>query len=342
MFKFENEIENIIKNAGIVGCSVALTDRNSIVFARGYGSLSLDDPDRAADEYSLYRIASITKVVTGVLTMRLVEDGLLSLDAPVCSYLPWLTLKDMDACRRITLRQLLSHTAGLPAEYTPIGPKDERLLADSLKKGLPELELVSQPGEGKYLYSNWGIRIASAAIEAVTGRLYSELAREYVLLPLGMSYSTYDLNVAATYPLSLPHPIGEDGKPFTDHYIKENACRLAVGGLYSNAYDLCKLARMLMRGGVADDGTRVISEASVSEMRRRHAELKSGDGYGLVMQLHNITPERETFGHYGNADPYTSAMYVDPVSGYAAVVLINSKCDGQRRDICDAMLRAMM
>lgn len=338
MFAFDEKIEKMLSDAEIAGCSVALTDREGVLYTRGFGRKIAEDPTSHSTEHTLYRAASITKVVTGLLTMRFLDRGILDIDAPVSSYLPWLRLKNEDAAEKITPRQLLSHTAGFPAEYTPEGPRDEGLLLKSLKEGLPTLDLVSLPGEGKYLYSNWGIRLLSAVLEEVGGERYSALATRYVLEPLGMNDSCFFLRDGVSYDLSMPHLRDEKGAPVSEKSIKENYCRLAVGGLYSSAVDLCRLARLLLRGGVSDSGERLVSAGAFSEMTREHALLKSGDGYGLTLQLHRFDGI-EVIGHYGNADPYTSAMYADLGSGYGAVVLLNTYKDGLRRDICDMMLR---
>ncbi len=138
-------------------------------------------------------------------------------------------------------RLLLSHRAGFLAEYTPVGPRDEAALEPSLMEAMPTLDLAYFPNEG-YTYSNWGIRLVSLAIERTLGRRYSELAREMVLVPLGMNKATFDLNTAATYPLALPHERDESGIPRVSHLIKENFARLAAGGLYSSAAELTALA----------------------------------------------------------------------------------------------------
>ena len=140
--------------------------------------------------------------------------------------------------------------------------------------------------------------------------------------------------------LSLPHVRGEDGSITADDYIKENYCRLAAGGLYSSARDLIKLAQLILRGGITECGERIISEESLAEMLREHAVMKSGDFYGLTMMGHHLGG-RIVYGHTGNADPYTSALYADIKSGYCAVVLLNTFSKDLRSRICDEMLKAV-
>ncbi len=94
----------------------------------------------------------------------------------------------------------------------------------------------------------------------------------------------------------------------------------------------------MLNGGVADSGERLISEASLFEMMRINTQHDSGNGYGLAMQMHLLPTGHKTYGHYGNADPYTSAMFLSPESGNGATVMLNTYFKSLRERICDAVL----
>ena len=290
---------------------------------------SVDRPAVPVTGKSMHRAASITKIFSGITMLRLVDEGLLSLDEPVKTYVPWLTLKDADAAEKITLRHLLSHTSGLPKEYTPEGARDEAALGPTLRVELPEAELVASPGEGKYLYSNLGIRLASLCAERVTGKRFTELVQEAVLTPLGMEETTFELRVAATYPLSVPHEREENGNPVPYRRIKENAARMAAGGLYSNAEDLCKMARCLLRGCKTEDGTPILREETFAEMCRVHAVADETYSYGLTMRMQEVCGHT-LYGHHGYAPPYSSALFTDPETGYGVAIMLNTDCTGMR------------
>ena len=213
MYNFEKTIEQWRAEERIAGLALAITDREGVIYSRGFGVENVDRPDVPVTGKSMHRAASVTKIFSGITMLRLVDEGLLSLDEPVKTYVPWLTLKDADAAEKMTLRHLLSHTAGLPSEYTPEGARDEAALGPTLRVELPEAKLIAKPGEGKYLYSNLGIRLASLCAERVTGKRFTELVEESVLNPLGMTETTFDLRVAATYPISIPHDRDEQGNP---------------------------------------------------------------------------------------------------------------------------------
>lgn len=316
----------------IAGLSVAVTDRYGIVYSEGFGCDSIERPEIKTTPKSLFRIASISKMITGMTVMRLCELGRLSLDDKAKKYVPWLSLPKSGAEKTITLRHLLSHTAGLPAEYTPVGSRDEGSLESFLKNGLVNLENVFMPGERNYLYSNWGIHLVSYIAEQVTGQRFTELAREYVLEPLLMNETTYNLCVAATYPLSLPHEHTESGEISLVHYMKENAARMAAGGIYSSSSELTKLARCVLNNGKSDTGSTVIGESSMEEMKKIHAFAgkEAYTYYGLTMMRLDKDGE-EYYGHLGSAPPYSSSLYVHPRSGYGVITLINTEVKNEVR-----------
>lgn len=322
MDSIRNFLQETLEKEKIAGMTVAVTDRNGLLFSEGFGVESVERPEVKTAPDALFRIASISKVVTGMTILSLVEEGLLSLDEPVKKYLPWLTLRDKETEAGVTLGHLLSHTSGLPTEYTPDGYREESALEPSLRAGLPELDLLFPLGRG-YNYSNWGIRLASLVAEAVTGKKFTQLAQERVLTPLGMDRTTYDLHVAATYPISLPH-VEENGSFRVCHRLQENAARHAAGGLYSSAPDLCKLARCLLNEGVADDGTRILSRASIEEMKVIRGKPENCDGYGITL-FRNTVDDRQIYYHTGSAPPYATALVVHPESGLGVVVLMNTE-----------------
>ena len=326
MKRLDRIIEEYRVREAIAGISVSVTDKEKTLYSSGFGVESALRPEIGASGGSLYRIASITKMFTGITALRLCEMGVLSLDTPIKEYLPYLKLKHEEATERVTMRHLLSHTSGLPAEYTPVGPRDESMLKEVLTKALPTLKLIGLPEE-KYLYSNWGIRLASLVITELTGKPFSETCGELVLAPLGLLRTTFDLGVAATLPLSLPHQRNEGGHPTVLHKINENATRLATGGLFSTVDDLAIFGRMLLCDGVCEGGKPIIRADSLTEMRKWISTAKSGNGYGLTTTIY---PHGDVwlFGHAGSAAPYASALLYDLDSRLSVAVLQNTEGKG--------------
>jgi CubicO group peptidase (beta-lactamase class C family) len=341
MQSFREIIKNVVGDRTLAGLTVVVTDREKIIAAENFGVANVEMPHVPVTENSLYRIASITKVVTGLTMMRLVEEGVLDLDAPVKDSIPWLTLKNDEAASTVTLRHLLSHTSGLEAEYTPEGARDESELEASLKLGLPSAEIFSLPSENKYRYSNWGIRLASLVAEVKTGEKFSELAKKYVIEPLNMSSTTFDIRDAITRHVSLPHTVDEEGDLNVVHHMKENYARLAAGGLYSNAVDLAKLARMLLSEGKNDKGETVISAETLLEMQRKHADTGEGVYYGLTMRT-DLRGRVAMRGHLGSAPPYATSMFVSDELGLGVITLMNTEYKELREQIPQAIFESFM
>ena len=342
MYAFEEKVAKLVEEKKIAGLSLAVTDSEKIFYAKGFGVESVERPFVPVVPESLFRIASISKVVTGLTILRLVEEGVLDLDCPIREYIPWLTLTRPEALEQMTLRSLLSHTSGFPAEYTPDGPREESALEESLMTGIPGLPLATLPSERIFLYSNWGIRLASYIAQLQTGRMFTDLAKHYVLNPLGMCYTTYDLHDAATYPLSLPHVVGEDGNLQVVHHIQENAARHAAGGLFSNTIDLCKLARLLLKEGTTAAGEQLVKSETIREMfTSQNATGRGPKGdYGLTTHIHKYG-ERIFYGHLGSAVPYMSSLFVEPAIGYGVVTLLNTEQAEMRTVVPEMILEEL-
>lgn len=321
--KWDEAILRYISNYKIAGLSIAVTDREQVIYTKGYGLSSVEQQIPVTPD-TLFRIASITKLTTGIVALNLVDQGLLELDTSVKKYVPWLTLTKPGELEKLTLRHLLSHTPGLPSEYTPDGPHDDDKLESILMETIPELEMIASPDDNVYYYCNWGIRLVSYIIEQVTGKKFTELVEEYVLKPLQMDRSTFDLCVAATYPLAQPHIAGVGGEPVETHFIPVNATRHATGGLFSTAKDLAKLARMLLNNGTVN-GKTILSPRILAEMKKPQTSLylTYENQYGLTMRMHEYKGIM-VYGHNGQAPPYFSSLWVCEEAGLGVVTLLNT------------------
>ncbi len=333
----KSRLEDILSENNIAGMAVAVTNKKETVFASGFGVESVERPVLKVETSSLFKIASITKMVTGITVMRLVEKGLLDLDVPVKKYVPWLTLSRPEAVEKMTLRHLLSHSSGLSGKIFYNCPKDERYLEQTLKEILPKLEMNTLPGDGAFLYSNYGFVLSSYIAQSVTGKTYSELATETVLKPLGMDRTFYDFNVVSTYNVALPHVEDENGKLKVKHFLASEATRFGSGELFSNAIDLCKLMRFFLNAGVADSGERILSSESVRTMMSRQVKRDENDYHGFAVHI-RLFGGRYIYGHTGWMPPYRASLFFDPDKDVGVIVLLNTDRDAIRNDILSMFL----
>lgn len=311
----------------VAGMAVAVTDGEKIIYSEGFGVDSVDVPDVPTSADSIFRIASVSKTFTAVVIMCLSEEGVLDLDTPIKNYIPDIEFSKPEAKETMTLRHLLTHTAGMPADdYMHAGSTDESTMNDVILETLPTLKLSSLPGEGKYQYSSWGYNLIGCVASVVTGKSLSQLVTDYILDPLGMDATTFDYKVASNseYPLSQPH-IKSNGKHVVDKLLINTAFN-AGAGLYSNTTDLCKFARFFLNGGVSDSGERILSEQSMNDMLAMHSKRSDTSYYGFGIILNSFAG-RYIYGHTGTyyGQNYYCSFYMDPKTGCGVVTLMNSR-----------------
>lgn len=190
---FNERIPSLMTLFRIPGCSIALVQDNDIVWTEAYGFADLES-ETALTVDTPMRVQSISKSVTAWGILKLAEQGIIDLDDPVSRYLTSWRLPESDfPSGTITIRHLLSHTAGLPLGdiFTTYAPDDEM---PSLEQKLTqEAILVRKPGS-RFSYSNTDYNLLELLIEQVTERDFSDYMVSEILLPLGMNSSSFDWN----------------------------------------------------------------------------------------------------------------------------------------------------
>jgi CubicO group peptidase (beta-lactamase class C family) len=348
-----NEVLSAHLRTGTLPGAVGIVARGDDVEVAVAGSLAFGGPPMARD--SIFRIASITKPITAAAVMTLVDDGRLTLDAPVREWLPELAspmvVRTPDApvddvvpaARPITVFDLLSATAGwgfasdlsLPAvaalatvqrdgrEPQSFPPTDE-WLAD-----LSRVPLLCQPGES-WLYDTCSA-LQGALVARVSGGSLPDFVAERVLEPLGMRDSGYVVPPSARdrfttyYREDLTIADGPDGQ-----WSTMPAFPLGSGGMVGTADDWLAFGRMLLAGGVTPDGRRVLSAESVRLMTTDHttpAQREIGalflDGQGWGFGGGVDIARREPWhvpGRYGWVGGTGTTAYVVPSTGTVAIM----------------------
>lgn len=264
--------------------------------------------------------------------MILVDEGKVALDDPVHKYLPefkdlWLAAERDDQhvlLRRPghapTVREILSHTSGLPFAIPLEQPTLDGLPLAVAARGYAMTPLNSEPGS-RYQYSNAGINTAGRIIEVVSGMPYETFLDERLLKPLGMKDTTFWPNaeqvarLARSYRPDASRTRLEETTITQLHYPLDDRARtpMPAGGLFSTASDLSRFCRMILNGGTLD-GKRYVSEAAVREMTMKQTGPEIPDGYGLGWSVSGAT-----FGHGG---AYATGMTIDRESGLITIFLV--------------------
>lgn len=180
----DGHVPAALRREGIPGAAVAVVHDGEVVSVRGFGWADRDARVPVDGEHTLFRVGSVSKVVTATAVMQLVEDGELDLDADITTYV------DVDLERPVTLRHLLTHTGGFEERVAGLiqGPDATVDLRGALTTDPPEQ--VYEPGTVP-AYSNYGNALAGLVVEEVTGTPFEEHVADAVLAPAGMASSTF-------------------------------------------------------------------------------------------------------------------------------------------------------
>ncbi|SCC42719.1 Penicillin-binding protein [Bacillus wiedmannii] len=180
-------IEKFIKEQNIPGASVAIVHNKDVFFTKTVGITG--ESEKKVTSKTPFAIGSISKSLTALAIVKLIEDKKIKLEDPVQRYLPWFKLKDPQISSTITIQQLLTHTSGI-STYEGLALSDKQsknstALQENVMK-LSNLKLTAPPGE-KYQYSNANYIILGALIEAVTNETYSSYMEKHIFQPLNMN-----------------------------------------------------------------------------------------------------------------------------------------------------------
>lgn len=316
----------------VPGVSVALIRGGRIMLARGWGLADMATCAPVTAD-TLFQAGSVSKVVTATLAMQAVSAGKHPLDADINWALArWqLPMNKAYPKDRVTLRHLLSHTAGVSnpdsTGYAPGQPLPslQAILTGKGVKGQP-VRVTGKPG-GAWNYSNGGYLVAQAALEDMYGEPYAALAEKQVLGPLGMTRSTFAQPPAT--PLAEATAAGHHlGKPFASRF--NNVAELGAGGLWSTPSDLARLL-IGLRNAAQGTGTTLLPQTAAREMMK----VQAAD-WGLGLQIRATGPA-QTFGHDGTRWGMFTRAFIHPESGDGIVVMAN---DYRGFALADEIIRA--
>ena len=277
---------------------------------------------------SVFQVGSITKTWTGTLIMQLADEGLLDIDQPVVACLPDFDLADSAAAKAMTVRQLLSHTAGFEGDiFTDTGNND-----DCVEKYVATLSTDPQlfPPGAMFSYNNAGYCVLGRIVEVLRGKPFDQALREHLFAPLGLAHAATDASSAILYRAAighLPNPADPGGHPVpAPVYALAKSNAPAGAMLAMRPRDLLAFAAMHLNKGVAADGARVLSAASVAAMQEVQVTLPPlglmGDHWGLSWELFDLDGGR-VFGHDGGTIGQNAFLRIVPGANLAIALLTN-------------------
>ena len=312
-------VEKFMEKHCVPGISLAISRHGQVIYQKGFGVRDLETMEPVTPA-TVFGIASVTKSFTAVAIMQLAAAGKLSLDDPVCKYIPSFRPGGQADPEKIKIRHLLSHTSGVP----PLLRREELTkLNDHLEYvGSLTYEPLGEPGE--YIsYCNDMFLLLGAIIERVTGRLYRRYMTDQLLEPLEMHRSTFSLEeVARLDDVSVPYvqkggdrPVEKASWPTLGNYE-------VGGGIRSNVLDLMKYGQLFVNEG-SYEKKEIASTALLRTMWQPVHRLARNTWYGYALKM---TPDYHgaTLVEHGGGQPGVSSNFgFVPEQGLVVAVLSN-------------------
>lgn len=300
--KLDGFIQGQVKDKELPGLAIALLDHDEVVWAQGYGELRPD---------SICRVGSISKLVTDIAVMQLVEQGKLDLDVGITEYLPKLKFDD-----KVTLRHLMSHHAGLLREppkghYFDVTTPPLEVCVDSMV-GTP---LVYKPGS-RFKYSNAGLAIVGRVVEKIAAAPYARHVQAAVLDPAGMKESSFRPGESLRERVPKAWMWTYDGRRF--RAPKFDLGMMPAADLYASVTDLVRFARHWFVGEHRPDKTLLREETRKLMFKPPHEAKFVGLGFFLGEVEYKLE-----VGHGGAMYGFATELKALPEEGLAVAVVTN-------------------
>jgi len=333
----------------IAGVTVAVVQDGKVVLKKGYGFADVArqtpvDPDR-----TLFRVGSITKTFTWIMTLGAVEHGRMSLDAPLNSYLPpKVRIPDHPGYRQVRVRDAMTHTPGF--EDTPLkhlflrDPRALRSVDDDLATYRPAR--VYPPGEVG-AYSNYGAALTGDALAHVEGGLWPEVLEAEILKPAGMAHTTG----REIYPprAGLPAPMAAElakdvstayrwtGTGFTADPFELVGGHAPAGAISSTAGDMARYMTLLLANGVID-GRTIYGPATAAAIRTPMRQYLGGGGVDGGFFQGPIGGGLMSYGHNGATMDFHSNLMIVPALRLGVFISANTENEHTLTGVLPALI----
>lgn len=334
-------VEQALADWGVPGVAVSIVRNGEVVLSRGYG---VRDPDGRAPMTgeTIFPIASMSKAFTSFGAGLLVDEGRMSFDAPVVTYLPGLALDDPAATQGLTLRDMLSHRSGMP-RHDGVWYHNEAITREQLLARMPHLDF-SQPLRARFQYNNIMFVLSGLAVERVAREEWERFTERRIFRALGMERTMFSPQRAAA---DRNHTKGREvlnGRQVTVPLFRNTPILNPAGGVYSTADDLANWMLVHLSGGELR-GRRMIQAATLADIHRTHmpigASVRDPEfvpiGYGLGW-FTDIYRGRPMVEHGGNLPGVSTLVALLPAERLGVTVLVNHGGSELR----DALARAII
>jgi methyl acetate hydrolase len=346
-------LTSVVRETHIPGIVALVVDADRVLYSGAFGRQDVAAGKPMADD-SIFRIASMTKPVTSVAIMMLVQEGDIGLDDPVSAYLPAFEEQEVietfnphdksyttrPAAGPMTVRHLLTHTSGLGYAFS--NETLAALVGAEPGSSVTHLPLLHDPG-ARWTYGE-STRVLGTLVEEVSGQTLEEFLSERLFVPLGMSDTFYSVPPQKAHRVVTVHRATADGLVEAPNPAEITSPAYGDGGLHSTAADYAKFIQLFLNGGRAPDGMRLLSEATVELIGENHIgaifveqqpaavpaltapfPLGAGrDKFGLGFQITgpHTDPFARSPGSMSWAGIFNTEFWIDPKRGVGGVLLM--------------------
>lgn len=315
---FHNFIDQFMKTREIPGMSVGIVKDGKILLAEGFGVCSIADPKPVISK-SLYHLASVSKPFVATAIMQQVEKGKISLDAPLTLYLPYFKMDD-ERYKLITIRQMLSHTSGMPDvdDYEWGDPYVADDAAEKYIRSLADQKLKFDPGTD-FAYSNIAFDIFADVIAKLTGVSFEDYMQREIFTPLGMINTTFLRSQVPEELKVSPHIRAFDNE--VSAVYPYNRAHAPSSTIHSNPEDMCRWMMANMQHGILD-GKRILLDATYDVLWKPVADRAYNQQVGISWFIGKHR-DMVTVGHGGSDTGFVSYLLMIPEKMMGVMVMIN-------------------
>src|SRR3989440_954426 len=337
--ELEPKIKEEVQQGRLPGFAIGVVKNGKLIYAKGFGVAKLGGTTGITSK-SLFHMASVTKTFVATAIMQLSEKGKIDLDAPVIRYLPYFKLND-ERYRTITIRQMLSHTSGIPdtITYNWDKPEYDAGALERFVRSIADQKLVFAPGE-KFAYSNTAYEMLGDVIAKVSGESFEDYVQHNILTPLGMKDSTLLVREANPQLLTSPH-VMENNKVVVSKIFPYNRAHSPSSTLYSSIDDMSRWAIANLNRGELD-AKRILKRETVDSMWRPVV-----DALGMKEGISWFTTDKQGHRfvlHSGGDVGFESLVVLAPEDGVAVVAMSNFAASDKNylNDFVNGAMRIML
>ncbi|OEK01114.1 hypothetical protein BFP97_06150 [Roseivirga sp. 4D4] len=324
----EKEVPPLMEQKNVPGMAIAIFDKGEVVYQKGLGLANVSSKRPVTMETG-FNIGSISKLYTAWGVMRLVQDGKIDLETPVEEYISrWKIPASSFDSKKVTVRALLSHTAGLSVHgYPGFSPRQKLPSLEASLNGDngdvradEPVEVVIEP-RTKFQYSGGGYTVLQLMIEEVTGKSFAQYMERTVFRPLDLQHTSFTIDRHVLQHTATPY--NEAGEKI---YLERFTAK-AAAGLHTTLEDMIKFTRAALKGNT------VLAQETLASMRRPDPVTNGQYGLGyMTLKMGPVTVQ----GHAGSNDGWESGFLLDYEDQSGVIILTNGSLG---KDVAIATLR---